>query len=117
MLIIGLDKVGGWEALSTPLRTRPRSRRLAPPQSLRRPDLSFLGLVLGAIYGGTFYWGVDQVNVQRMLGAKNLDHARWGAMFAILLKLTPAFIFALPGVIALVLYPGREPPHDFRDRA
>ncbi len=48
------------------------------------------------------------MNVQRLLGAKNLDHARWGAMFAILLKLTPAFIFALPGVIALVLYPGRE---------
>ena len=30
-------------------------------------------------------------------------------MFAVLLKLTPAFIFALPGVIALVLFPGREP--------
>ena len=29
-------------------------------------------------------------------------------MFAILLKLTPAFIFALPGVIALVLFPGRR---------
>ena len=31
--------------------------------------------------------------------------ARWGAMFAVLLKLTPVFIFALPGVIALVLNP------------
>ena len=29
-------------------------------------------------------------------------------MFAILLKLTPAFIFALPGVIALARYPGRD---------
>jgi len=29
-------------------------------------------------------------------------------MFAILLKLTPVFIFALPGVIALALFPGRE---------
>jgi SSS family solute:Na+ symporter len=29
-------------------------------------------------------------------------------MFATLLKLTPIFIFALPGVIALALYPGRE---------
>ena len=29
-------------------------------------------------------------------------------MFAILLKLTPAFIFALPGVIVLALYPGRD---------
>jgi SSS family solute:Na+ symporter len=30
-------------------------------------------------------------------------------MLAILLKLTPAFIFALPGVIALVLFPGHNP--------
>ena len=49
---------------------------------------------------------------QRPAGARreNLDHARWGAMFAVLLKLTPVFIFALPGVIALALYPGHEPP-------
>jgi SSS family solute:Na+ symporter len=74
------------------------------------PVYPFWGVILAALYGGTFYWGMDQVNVQRMLGAKNLDHARWGAMFAILLKLTPAFIFALPGVIALVLYPNLEEP-------
>jgi SSS family solute:Na+ symporter len=48
---------------------------------------------------------MDQVNVQRMLGARDLKQARWGAMFAVLLKLTPVFIFALPGVIALALYP------------
>ena len=29
-------------------------------------------------------------------------------MFATLLKLSPVFIFALPGVIAAALYPGRE---------
>ena len=74
------------------------------------PVYPFWGIILAALYGGTFYWGIDQVNVQRMLGAKNLEHARWGAMFAILLKLTPAFIFALPGVIALVLYPNLEEP-------
>jgi solute:Na+ symporter, SSS family len=58
------------------------------------------------VYGGLFYWGMDQVNVQRVLGARNLDQARWGAMFAALLKLTPLFIFALPGVITYALYPG-----------
>jgi solute:Na+ symporter, SSS family len=40
-----------------------------------------------------------------LLGARDLNQARWGAMFAVLLKLTPCFIFALPGVIALALYP------------
>jgi SSS family solute:Na+ symporter len=37
-----------------------------------------------------------------------LDQARWGAMFAVVLKILPVFIFALPGVIALALFPGRE---------
>ena len=23
-----------------------------------------------AVYGGTFYWGMDQVNIQRVLGGK-----------------------------------------------
>jgi SSS family solute:Na+ symporter len=51
---------------------------------------------------------MDQVNVQRVLGARDLRQARWGSMFTVLLKLTPVFIFALPGVIAYVLFPGRE---------
>jgi SSS family solute:Na+ symporter len=51
---------------------------------------------------------MDQVNVQRVLGARDLQQARWGSMFATLLKFAPVFIFAVPGVIAAVLFPGRE---------
>jgi hypothetical protein len=29
--------------------------------------VSVLGIIAGAFYGGTFYWGMDQVNVQRVL--------------------------------------------------
>ena len=113
VLVIGLDKVGGWEG---PVRRRahtpvPDAMHMHKPYN--DPVYPFWGIILGAIYGGTFYWGIDQVNVQRLLGAKDLNHARWGAMFAVLLKLTPAFIFALPGVIALVLFPGREPSTAF----
>jgi uncharacterized sodium:solute symporter family permease YidK len=43
------------------------------------PTHPFWGVILGAFYGGTFYWGMDQVNVQRMLGARDLKQARWGA--------------------------------------
>ena len=108
--MIGLCKVGGWDGIVH----APRALRLCPTPCTSTSPMTiqfipFWALSCRGIYGGTFYWGIDQVNVQRLLGAKNLDHARWGAMFAILLKLTPAFIFALPGVIALVLFPGREP--------
>jgi solute:Na+ symporter, SSS family len=109
VLLIGLNKVGGWEALHTAIASTPVPNAMHIHKPYNDPVYPFWGIILSAVYAGTFYWGIDQVNVQRLLGAKNLDHARWGAMFAILLKLTPVFIFALPGVIALVLFPGREP--------
>jgi SSS family solute:Na+ symporter len=103
MMFTGLHRVGGWAALSAHV---PSAMHIARPYD--DPNYPFLGVLITAIYGGTFYWGVDQVNVQRVLGARNLEQARWGAMFTILLKLLPVFIFALPGVIALALFPGRE---------
>src|SRR5215469_4190405 len=103
MMFTGLHRVGGWAGLSAHV---PNAMHIARPYN--DPNYPFLGVLITAIYGGTFYWGVDQVNVQRVLGARNLDQARWGAMFTVLLKLLPVFIFALPGVIALALFPGRE---------
>ncbi|HPO13310.1 MAG TPA: sodium/solute symporter [Candidatus Hydrogenedentes bacterium] len=103
MVVVGLIKVGGWHALCTKV---PEAMVMAKPYD--DPNYPFWGVIAGAVYGGVFYWGIDQVNVQRMLGARDLKQARWGAMFAILLKLTPVFLFALPGVIALALFPGRE---------
>jgi solute:Na+ symporter, SSS family len=109
VLFVGLCKVGGWNALCTAVSQTPLPDAMHMHRPYDDPVYPFWGVILVAVYGGIFYWGIDQVNVQRLLGAKNLDHARWGAMFAVLLKLTPAFLFALPGVIALVLFPSREP--------
>ena len=108
MLAIGLYKVGGWHELMVKV---PQAMHIHRPYT--DPTYPFWGVIFGAIYGGIFYWGVDQVNVQRVLGAANLKQARWGAMSCVLLKLTPVFIFALPGVIALALFPGREPKTTF----
>jgi SSS family solute:Na+ symporter len=108
MLFIGLAKVGGWHALVTKM---PLAMHVA--KGYADPNYPFIGILLGSLYGGVFYWGMDQVNVQRVLGAKDLREARKGAMFATLLKLSPIFIFALPGVIAAALYPGRDPKTTF----
>jgi SSS family solute:Na+ symporter len=103
MALIGLHRVGGWHSLIAHV---PLAMHIAKPyDDLNYP---FWGVILSAFYGGIFYWGVDQVNVQRVLGARDIDQARWGGMFTTLLKLFPVFIFALPGVIALALFPGRE---------
>ena len=77
------------------------------------PIYPFWGVILGAVYGGIFYWGMDQVNVQRVLGAREPQAGALGRHAAVLLKLTPVFIFALPGVIASALFPGREPKETF----
>lgn len=103
MLFIGLDKVGGWSGL---MEKAPEAMTIAKP--VEDPVYPFWGILATAFYAGIFYWGIDQVNVQRALAAPNLKQARWGAMFATLLKLFPIFIFALPGVIAFALFPGLE---------
>jgi SSS family solute:Na+ symporter len=43
--------------------------------------------------------------IQRVLAAKNLYHAKMGAMFAGLLKVLALFIIAAPGVVAARLFP------------
>lgn len=113
IVFIGLEKVGGWNALCLAVQHTPVPNAMHVHRPFNDPTYPFWGIIMGAIYGGIFYWGMDQVNVQRMLGGRDLQQARWGAMFAVLLKLTPVFIFALPGVIALVLFPGREPRTTF----
>lgn len=99
MLIIGLDRVDGWDGLMAKV---PEMMSINKPGDQVYP---FWGILATAFYAGIFYWGIDQVNVQRVLAAPDLKNARWGAMFATFLKLFPIFIFALPGVIAYALYP------------
>jgi len=101
MLLIGLDKVGGFHGL---MEKAPQMMSISKP--FDDPVYPFWGILATAFYAGIFYWGMDQVNVQRVLAAPDLKNARWGAMFATLLKLLPVFIFALPGVIAFALFPG-----------
>jgi SSS family solute:Na+ symporter len=101
MFFFGLHKVGGWSGL---VAKAPEMMSIAKP--FDDPVYPFWGILATAFYAGIFYWGMDQVNVQRTLAAPDLNNARWGAMFATLLKLLPLFIFALPGVIAFALFPG-----------
>jgi len=103
MFLVGLHRVGGWHTLVSKM---PVAMSIAKPYD--DPNYPFWGIIAAAVYGGIFYWGMDQVNVQRVLGARDLQQARWGSMFATLLKFAPVFIFAVPGVIAAALFPGRE---------
>jgi len=82
--------------------------------SLMRPigdeGLPWLGTLIGVPILGFYYWGLNQYIIQRVLGARDLKNARWGAMLGGALKLLPLFIMVLPGAFALELYPNLENP-------
>ncbi len=74
------------------------------------PDLPWPGLLTGVLVIGLYYWTTNQLVVQRTLGAKSLDHGRWGALLAGFIKLSFLFLFIFPGVMAISLYPNLENP-------
>jgi SSS family solute:Na+ symporter len=101
LTVIGLDKVGGFEAL----------RAAVPPdyfhmiKPMTDPEFPWTGIFLGAPILGIWYWCTDQVIVQRVLSAKDEGHAKAGTIFAGFLKVLPVFVLVLPGLIAFALYP------------
>ena len=72
--------------------------------------LPWPGLFLGAPILGFWYWSTNQYIVQRVLGAKNLKHARRGVLLGGFLKLIPLFIMVIPGAMAISIYQGIENP-------
>ena len=96
---IGLDKLGGWENLVST--AEPGYLNLW--RSMDHPDFPWTGIIFGAPILGIWYWCTDQFIVQRVLAARNLDHARKGSIFAAYLKVLPLFLFVVPGVIAYQL--------------
>lgn len=97
---IGLYKVGGWEGLTA--NVEPVKMTL-----LRSADdpsnLPWYSVFLGYPVIGLWYWCADQTIVQRVLGAKDENHARVGPLFAGFIKILPVFIFVMPGTICLAL--------------
>jgi len=64
--------------------------------------MPWTGLLFGAPILGFYFWANNQFMVQRVLGAKDINHGRWGALFAGLLKLPVLFIMVLPGTAAII---------------
>jgi SSS family solute:Na+ symporter len=72
------------------------------------PTLPWLGTLVGVPLLGFWYWVTNQYVTQRVLAAKNVQHARWGAMLGGFLKILPLFIMVLPGAMAISILPNIE---------
>mmetsp|Transcript_12195 Transcript_12195/g.40784 ORF Transcript_12195/g.40784 Transcript_12195/m.40784 type:complete len:332 (-) Transcript_12195:1238-2233(-) len=93
MTVVGLERVGGYEALRTSPPANMTSQQWEGYFHMYRPpsdeDLPTLGLLLGQSVGGLWYWCLDQSIVQRVLSARSIGHARGATLLAALLKALP----------------------------
>jgi SSS family solute:Na+ symporter len=118
ILIIGLTKLGGWADMMEIVRstdvsylndageviyhtTKDSMANLI--RSPGDPDFPWTGVILGSAIIGFWYWCTDQFIVQRVLSGRDQKQARRGTIFGAYLKLTPVFIFLIPGLIAYAL--------------
>lgn len=100
LTILGLHEVGGFAALQSKVPIDFFSMF----KPLSDPDFPWTGIIFGAPILGVWYWCTDQYIVQRVLGGKNINHARSGTILAGFLKILPVFILVLPGVIAYAYF-------------
>jgi len=113
--VIGFSHIGGWAGLKAAV----EPVKLTMLRSAGDPSgLPWYSIFLGYPIIGLWYWCADQTIVQRVLGAKDENHARLGPLFAGFLKVLPVFIFVLPGLICYGLVnQGKliNPPADSAD--
>ncbi len=68
------------------------------------PKLPWYSILLGYPVIGIWYWCADQTIVQRVLGARSLEDARKGPIFAGFIKILTVFMMVIPGIIAYALF-------------
>jgi SSS family solute:Na+ symporter len=104
--VLGLWKIGGLHKLI--IEHPDKFQVFLPPTHERFP---FTGVFTGFLSVGIWYSCTSQHIVQRVLGAKDEWNARIGVILAGFLHILTPFFFALPGIIAIVLFPelGKTP--------
>ncbi len=105
ILFVGLTKLGagaglleGWAVMSD---INGANMHLFRP--IDDPMFPWPAVIGGSVIIGTWYWCTDQYIVQRVLSGRDMTQARRGAIFGGYLKITPVFIFMVPGMIAYAL--------------
>jgi len=108
IVTLGLKELGGWNAMMEVVRATPVNEYGDSMGNLIRSnsDANFpwLGVLIGSSVIGFWYWCTDQFIVQRVLSGRDQTQARRGAIFGAYLKLTPVFLFLIPGMIAFAIH-------------
>lgn len=107
IVVLGLRALGGWEEMIRIAGAVEVNEYGDTMTNLIRSnhDANFpwLGVFIGSAVIGFWYWCTDQFIVQRVLSGKNETESRRGAIFGAYLKMTPVFLFMIPGMIAFAM--------------
>ena len=98
--LFGLDAIGGWENMVA----TSGDGFMSLWRTASDPNYPWTAILFGAPILGVWYWCTDQFIVQRVLAAENESVGRKATIFAGFLKLTPMFIFVVPGMIAYTMH-------------
>ncbi len=105
VVLVGLYEVGGIGALYESVGSE-KFELLLPYES---EQFAWDAVLFGNGTASAIY-AICAIGVlQRVLGAKSVDDAQKGMLLGGFLKMFSMFLFALPGLIALALYPGVAP--------
>ena len=88
--------IGGWAELFDRFHEGVWLRLTRP---LDDPTVPWLGMIVGIPILGFYFWGNNQVMVQRVLSARSIDQGRKGVLFVGVLYLLTLFIIIMPGLI------------------
>ncbi len=107
IVVLGLRAVGGWDEMmriTSAVQINDYGDSMTNLiRSNRDPDFPWLGVFIGSAVIGFWYWCTDQFIVQRVLSGKDETQSRRGTIFGAYLKLTPVFLFMIPGMIAFAM--------------
>ena len=104
--IIGMDEVGGWEALREKVAALPNTEHhfnIVRPAS--DPDYGWPAVLLGLGFVlGPAYWIGNQAIVQRTFGTRSQSEARASYVLCAAIKTVFPLLLVVPGLIALALF-------------
>lgn len=106
LTLISFAKAGGWSAVMHAMPAGHTS--LIRP--VNDPSVPWPALIITLPLLGFYYWGTSQAMVQRTLSARNINHGRWGNLFAASLNFVIFFVMVLPGLSGRALFPHLAKP-------
>jgi len=111
LAFFAMDSIGGWEVFTERFNDGVWLKLTRPMDD---PTVPWLGMWVGIPILGFYFWGNNQVMVQRVLSAKSIDHGRKGVLLVGFLYLFTLFIFIIPGLVArgINLFGVENLPHE-----